>query len=178
VVQTRAGDQIWFEVANVEPARQRSFAEVKAAVEAAWRKEETARRLAAKADELVKALAGGSTMEQVAAQAGNAPIKHIADVRRTGTEGLSAAVVSKVFDTAVTGAGSAEGDADTRVVFKVLDSVVPPMDPDSPQAKQVDQQYRSWLSDGVLTAYLSRLQDSVGVQINPEVLRSASGDSS
>lgn len=178
VIQTRTGDQIWFEIQNIEPAHQRSFADVKPEVDAAWRKQETSKRLAAKADELVKLLAGGTTMEQIAAQAGGAEIKHVADVRRTGTAAVAPAVVSKIFDTAIGAAGAAEGDGNTQVVFRVLNSIVPPLDPDAPEAKQMDQQYRNWLSNDLMTAYLTRVQESVGVKVNPEVLHSAEGEGS
>lgn len=175
VVQTRTGDQVWFEVAGVEPAHQRSFPDVKADVDTAWRKEQTTVALAAKADALVASIGSGAAIEQVAAEAGNVPVKHAADVRRGGTEGLAPAVVAKIFDTPVGSAGTADSGDGTRVVFKVLDSVVPALDPDAPQSKQMESQYRAWLSDNLLAGYLNRLQDSVGVKMNPEVLRNASG---
>ena len=175
VVQSRNGDQVWFEVSAIEPAHQRSFAEVKPAVEAAWRRVETANRLAAKAEELVKALGGGAAMEQVSAQAGNAAVTHVGDVRRSGTTDVAPGVVVKAFDLPVGGAGTAEIEDGTRAVFKVLDDIVPPLDMDSQDAKQLAAQYRVWLSDDLLTAYLIRLQDSVGVKINPDVIQSVTG---
>lgn len=177
IIQTRTGDQIWFEVASIEPAHQREFTTVRAEVEAAWRKDETAKRLAAKADDLVKQLGSGSTMEQVAASAGNAEVRHVGDLRRTGGGNVSPAVVAQAFDMAVGAAGSAEGDDGTRIVLKLLDSVVPPLDPAETQAQGIARQYRTMLADDVLTSYLTRLQDSVGVKVNPEALRTATGTS-
>ena len=177
VIQTRAGDQIWFEVAAVTPARQLSFGEAKPRLEETWRRDESTKRLSAKADELVKTLQAGGTMEQVAAAAGGTEIKHIGNARRSGTEGVSASLVAKAFAVPVGGAGTAEGDDGTQTVFKVLDSVVPPLDPDAPGTKQLDQQYRAWLADDLLTAYLARLQQSVDVRINPEVLQTVTGAS-
>ncbi len=49
-ITTRDGGTIWFEVANIEPARQQSFDEVKAEVTAGWTADERAKALAAKAD--------------------------------------------------------------------------------------------------------------------------------
>ena len=86
-VQGRDGSQTWFEVTAVEPAHPRTLAEVKPEVEAAWRNEETAKRLADKAAELVKALDGGQTLEQVAASLGNLPIAHEPNVKRAGGSG-------------------------------------------------------------------------------------------
>ena len=96
-VRGRDGSQTWFEVAAVEPAHPRTLAEVKTEVETAWRKEETAKRLADKAAELVKTLGGGQTLEQVAASSGQ-PADHARGqrqarrrcgiVERTGRQGL------------------------------------------------------------------------------------------
>lgn len=178
VIQTREGHQIWFEVGGVEPAHQRTFAEVKSEVETAWHKDETAKRLEARAADLVKALAEGTSVEQVAVNAGNLPVKHVADARRSGGTDLASAVVLKVFDTPTNGAGMAQGDDGSLVVFKVLDSVVPPLDAEDPQTKQLERQYTAYLSEDLLTAYLTRLQGSVAVKINPEVLQSVVGASS
>ena len=176
VVQTRSGDQVWFEVAGVEPAKQRSFAEVRPAAEAGWRKEQTTVALGAKADAMVATLTGGAGIEQVAAEAGNAPVKHAADVKRAGSDGFAPTVVAKIFDTPVGSAGTADPGDGTRVVFKVLDSAVPPLDLEVAQTKQLEAQYRAWLSEDLLAGYLNRLQDSVGVKVNPDVLRAAGGE--
>jgi peptidyl-prolyl cis-trans isomerase D len=178
VIQTRAGDQIWFEVAGITPAHQRKFEDVKAQVETAWRQDETAKQLATKADDLVKALNGGQTPEQVAAGLGGTAVKHNGDVKRTGAEGISPAVVAKVFDVPVNGAGEVEGPDNTRIVFKVLDSVVPPLDPDDPKTTQIESQYRNLFADDLVAAYLSRLQGTMNIKVNPTVLNSVSGGES
>ena len=177
IIQTRNGDQIWFEIASIDSAHQRDFTAVRSEVETAWRRDEAAKRLAAKADDLVKQVQSGSTMKQIATSAGNAELKHVGDVRRSGGRSVPLGVVTQAFGMAVGAAGSAEGENGTRVVFKVLDSVVPPLDLQEAQAKQIEQQYRTMLADDVLTAYLTRLQDSVSVKINPEALRTATGAS-
>ncbi|MCW6511096.1 SurA N-terminal domain-containing protein [Lichenifustis flavocetrariae] len=175
VVQSRAGDQIWFEVAGIDPAHQRKFDEVKAQVEQALRKDEIAKRLVAKADEWVKALNGGQTMEQVAASANNAEIKHASDLKRAGADDVPGPVAVKAFDTAVGSAGSADGSDGSRILFKVLDSVVPTMDPDAPETEQLQGQYRNLFADDILAAYLSRLEGTMTIKINPTVLNSAIG---
>ena len=178
VIQSRSGDQVWFEVAGIEPAHQRAFADVKPQVEAAWRKDETTKRLAAKADDLVKALDGGQSPEQVAATLGNLEVKHVGDLKRSGAEGVLPAVAAKVFDNKVGSAGSVEGPDGTRILFKVLDSAVPPLEADDPQTAQIETQYRNLFADDLLAAYLSRLEGGMNIKVNPTALGSATGGDS
>lgn len=175
VIQSRSGDQVWFEVAGIEPAHQRSFADSRTQVEAAWRKEETEKRLAAKADDLVKVLDGGQSPEQVAAGLNNAEVKHVGDLKRAGAAGVPPAVAAKAFDTKVGSSGSVEGADGTRILFKVLDSVVPPLDVDDPQTAQIEAQYRNLFADDLLTSYLSRLEGGLNIKVNPAALNSAAG---
>lgn len=174
-VRTREGGQVFFEVAAVEPARPLTFAEVRPQVEASWRQNETATRLADKGTELVKAVDGGQTVEQVAASLG-LPLQHANDVRRAGGGGgMNPAVTAQVFNDHVGKAGAAAGEGDTRVVFKILGSAVPPLDPDTPQVKQLDTQYRRWLAEDMLGSYLTGIEGKIGVRINPEAYRNAIG---
>lgn len=176
-VQGRDGSQTWFEVAAVEPAHPRTLDEVKPQVEAAWRNEETAKRLADKAAELVKALDGGQTLEQVAASLGNLPLAHEGNVKRGGAPGLSSEVVTKAFDVPVGAAGSAAKGDDARVLFKVLDSVVPPLDPQAPETAQLEDRYRTSLSEDVLGSYLAKVGSKLGAKVNQEAVRNAAGAS-
>ena len=177
-VRTPDGGQIFYEVAAIDPARPQTFAEVKPQVEAAWQQAETAKLLSGKAAEIVGRLKDGTSLEQVAASLGNLPVLHSADVRRQGGTGLDAATVAQVFDGPVGTIGSAPGDARTRVVFKVLGSVVPPLDPDAPQTGQIDSQYQTWLAEDMLSGYLNELQAKVGVKVNPQAFQAAIGSQS
>ncbi len=175
-ISTADGVNVWFEVAGVEPARQLPLAETKPQVEAAWRDEEIARRLDAKAAEMVKTLNDGSqTVEQVAASLGNVPVEHVGDAKRSGTQGLAPGVVAKIFDVPVNGAGSASTGSTSRVLFKVLDSSVPPLDPDAADTKAIEQRYQASLQDGLVNAYLGKLGAKLGTKVNQEAVRSAVG---
>ena len=178
VIQSRSGDEIWFEVQNVEAAHQRSFDEVKPAVEAAWRKDETEKQLTAKADELLKSTAQGTSLSQIAASLGNLEIRHVDDLKRSGNGSVPQAVALKAFDTPIKGFAVADGDAGTRVLFQVLDSVTPPSDANPVEARQIGEQYGSLLAEDVLTAFLARQQGTVGIKINPQALSTAVGGTS
>ena len=175
-IRTPEGGQVFFEVAAIEAARPKTLAEVRPAVEAAWRTEETGRRLAAKAEELVKAIDAGKSLEDVAREAG-LPVGHVGDVRRGGGTGLPPGVVARVFDTPVNGAGSAASEGDTRTLFKVLGTVVPALEPDSAAAKELADQYQAALADGLVTTYLGQVQGRLGVKINPAAFSAVTGGS-
>ncbi len=177
-VRTRDGGQVFYEVASIEAGRAQSLAEVKPKVEAAWRSDETVKRLATKAGDVVKAIDGGQSLEQAAAGLGNLSVQHVADVRRSGGTGLNAATVAQAFSVKVGSAAAAPGDGETRVVFKVLGAVVPPINPDETQTKQFEAQYKSWLSEDMLTAYLTTAEGRIGVRINPDAYLAAIGNNS
>ena len=168
------GGAVFFEVAGIEPSRPRGFDEVRAEVEAQWREDETATLLAKKADDLVKAIDGGETMEKVAADLG-LPLTHVADVRRSGGTGVTQALAAAAFDAPTGRAGSAAGENGTRAVFKTLGSVVPALDPDAPQFKQLADQYQSWLAEDLIGSTLTAMQGKFDVRVNPEAFKLAVG---
>ena len=63
-LQTNNRGWLWFDVMKVDPARDRTFDEVKDQVEKQWRAEAVAKALAAKADDMVKQLEGGATLAE------------------------------------------------------------------------------------------------------------------
>ena len=175
-LNARDGGYVWFEVSGIERARDRTLAEVKDQVLAAWRDDEISRRLSEKATALAKRLAT-ENIEDIAKSEGDLEVKHIGDVKRSGAEGLAQAVVARIFSVPVGDAGSAEGGGQTRVLFKVLDSSTPPLDTESDVTKGVDTQLRTALSEDVLTQYIAKLQADLGVTVNQAAFQAAVGGS-
>ncbi|MDB5641891.1 MAG: Peptidylprolyl isomerase [Hyphomicrobiales bacterium] len=173
-VNTRDNGYVWFEIAGTEPAHERKLDEVKDEVTKAWRDDELRRVLATKASDLAKAIDGGQSVED-AAKANGAEVKTSTTVKRGGAEGLSPGLVAQVFNTQVGKAGSAAGDGLTRIVFKVNDSVTPPFEADSEEAKSIAGQLATTYSDDILTQYLAKVQSELGVKINAGALNLAMG---
>ena len=173
-VTTRDNGYVWFEIVATEPAHERNLDEVKDEVLKAWRDDELRRALASKAADLVKAIEGGQSFED-AAKAVGGEVKTSSTVKRGGAEGLSPGLVAQVFNTQVGKAGSAAGDGLTRVVFQVNDSVVPPFEADSDEAKSIAGQLATTYSDDILTQYLAKVQSDLGVKINAGALNLAMG---
>jgi peptidyl-prolyl cis-trans isomerase D len=173
------GGYIWYDVAGVTPARDRTLDEVKTELEIRYTNEEIAKRLAAKADAMVEKLKAGGALKDVAAE-GNLKVETAAGIKRGDpTENLSAPTINAVFRTPKGAAGSAEGvQATQRVVFRVNEVKVPDLDMNSPDAKQISDTLRSALGNELLTGYGERLERDVGVSINPSALNQVTGGGS
>ena len=171
-LQTNNRGWLWFDVMKVDPARDRTFDEVKDQVETQWRAEAAAKALSAKADDMVKQLEGGATLESLAQGAG-LEAKSAADLRRGGA-GLAPSVVNAVFTVPAGGAGSAAAP-DGRVVFKVTADATPPTKFDDPAVKAIAAQLTEGLQTSVVAQFVNALEREVGVRIHDNVLQSATG---
>ena len=171
---TRDGGYVWYEVLNVERAHERSLAEVRDKVAAAWRDDEAARLLGAKAAELVKKIEAGASVEDIGKEM-NLPVKNVSDVKRVGATSVPQALVIRVFNLKVGQAGSAAATAGGRIVFKILDSATPEADLDSDVMKTVKTQLQQAYSEDLLSEYLAKLQLDGKVSINQAALRAATG---
>ena len=69
-LQLPSGGYLWFDVTGITPARDRTLDEVKDKVAARWRDDEIAKRLQAKADDMVGKLKAGTALDQLATEAG------------------------------------------------------------------------------------------------------------
>ncbi len=176
-VNTADGGYVWFEVAGIEPAHERKLEEVKAQVETAWRNDEIQRILTEKATEMVKQLQSGGDFTALA-QALSLQVQHANAVKRSGVEGFTPGEIVQVFNVPTGGAGQAAAGDGGRMVFKVLDSVVQPYDPDKPDSKQIAEQIKSGLTEDLISEYVRRLQNDYGVYVNSAALQAATGGDS
>jgi peptidyl-prolyl cis-trans isomerase D len=165
-VQTPDGGYIWFEVVSTTPSRERPLAEVQDRVSERWREDEIAARLKAKASELADKLKT-STIAEVAAAA-ELKAQNAKGLKRGAvSDAVPAKVVNDVFSTPKDGVGNSEGDRPTyRVVFRVTDISVPPLDPNSPEAKQLENALKTAGFEDLVSQYITRLQADLGTTIN------------
>lgn len=169
-VQTPDGGTIWFDVVSTTPSRERPLAEVQDRVSERWREDEIAARLKAKASELADKLKT-STVAEVAAAAG-LKAQNAKGLRRGAvSDAVPAKVINDVFSTPKDGVGNSEGDRPTyRVVFRVTDISAPPLDPNSPEAKQLDNALKTAVFEDLVSQYITRLQTDLGTTINEAAL--------
>jgi peptidyl-prolyl cis-trans isomerase D len=170
---------IWYNVTKIDPAHPRTLADARKDVVAAWRADETRQRLAAKSQDLVKALrAGKTTLEKVATDAKSTIAEAIGLTRVGGAppKGFGPAAVPVVFATAKDGYGVADAaTAPERVIFQVTKVDVPKSDPDSPLSKEIASRLDKALQNDLATEYVLDLQNAYGVRVNQSVLAQVTG---
>jgi len=168
---------VWFDVAAVTPARDRTLDEVKDVVTQRWRDDEIASRLKAKAADLLDKLKNGNPFETLAGGE-NLKIKTAADLKRGGSSGdVSANMTQAIFHTAKDAFGSSVGANPTQwIVFQVTDVETPKLDANSADAKHIEQTLHNQLSDDLIGQYVGWLENDLGTSVNPSVLAQAMGN--
>jgi peptidyl-prolyl cis-trans isomerase D len=175
-VRTPDNGYVWFDVTTIEPARERTFEEVKALVSAQWRQDEVASRLQARAREITDRIGKGETLDAVAATLALSVETSPPLTRASSLPEFPANVLTVAFGTAVNGASSADlGSARGRMVFQVQSATVSPFLRTTQEAENVGQQLGIAIGDDLLSQYVTALQNRLGVRINQTTLRNATG---
>jgi peptidyl-prolyl cis-trans isomerase D len=171
------GGYVWYDVATVTPARDRSLDEVKDQVAQRWREDEVASRLKTKSAEFLDQLKAGTPFDAVASAAG-LKIQTADKLTRGQSEGgLSAKVVAAVFHTAKDAFGSAEGDQPGDwVVFRVTDVATPKFDAGSRDAKRIEDAVKTQESNEIYEQYVAWLENDLGTSVNQAALAQALGN--
>jgi peptidyl-prolyl cis-trans isomerase D len=169
----QAGIFIWYEVAAITPARDRTLDEVKDAVEASWREQEVKTRIGRVATDLTDAVRGGKTLAE-AGQALGLEVKTTNALTRTATDGdWGSAAIQVLFATAKDrAANAAAADGIDHIVFVTTEITVP-------EGAVLDARTRGQLTqsveDDVLGQFISQLQKDFGSNVNRVLLRRAIG---
>jgi peptidyl-prolyl cis-trans isomerase D len=145
-------------------------------VVAYWRNDEIANRLKNKTTEMLDKIKAGTAFADVAA-AGNLKVEWRPGIKRTGTTpGISETAVNEIFKTPPNATGAVEGTNPTeRIVFRVTDVKVPPLDPQAADSKRIDEALKNRIGEDFLAQYLAWLQNDIGVTINSSALSQVTG---
>jgi peptidyl-prolyl cis-trans isomerase D len=177
-LQTKDGGNIWYDVVGVTRSRERALDEVKDKVEAGWRADQIAERLAAKATDMIDKLKAGAPFAEVAAANGLKVESKSGVQRGRAADPLSSRAIDAVFRTAKGAPGSAEGKTATeRDVFVVTDVTVPAFDAASAQGQRYTETLRRAITDELVGEYVKRLEGDLGTTINPDALNRIRGGS-
>jgi peptidyl-prolyl cis-trans isomerase D len=172
------GGYIWYDVAAITPARERTLDEVTAEVERRWRDDEMTSRLKSKANDMVGKLNSG---EQLAALASGAGLKvqNAKNIKRSpAIGGISTRMTDAVFQTPKDAYGSVAGENPSQwIVFRVTDVNTPALDANSPDHERMAQTLQRELSADLVGQYVARLEDDLGASVNASVLAQATGNS-
>lgn len=172
-VATKDRGFVWFEVTKVEPPRDRTLDEVKDQVVKQWRDDQIAKALSAKAADMVQKLNGGATLASLA-DAEKLEAKNATDIHRRGGGGLDESVVTAIFNSPPSAAGSAATPGG-RAVFKITGDATPPFNAEDPTAKALQNSANAGLTDDLVSQYIAALQRQLGVTVNDNALQAAEG---
>lgn len=174
-LQFGASGNLWFDVLEVTPARDRPLDEVRDEVLAAWRAEQTQERLRTEAESLVQRLQAGESLDAVAGERGQM-IAASRPLRRSDTNTvLSPEAIQSAFARPEGGAGNAPTtDGTGRVVF-VVSKVVAPQPAGEEGEEALRQQIAAGLADDLVGQYVVRQQERFGAQVNQGVLQQTLG---
>jgi peptidyl-prolyl cis-trans isomerase D len=172
------GGYLWYDVTGVTPSHDRTLDEVKDLAAARWRDDEIAKRLQAKAGDMLGKLKLGSTLAQVATEAGTQVETATGLQRGKPTAQASAKLLQTVFATAKGSASAGEGvNPNERVVFTVTDIADPPLDAAAPDSEKLKATLESSYADDIIGQYLARVESELGVTLNQTALNQIIGGS-
>ncbi len=173
------GGYVWYEVEAITPARDRNLSEVRGDVEKQWRNDEIAKRLQAKAGDMLTKLKGGGTLDALAA-ANGVKVQNASGIKRgVSAPGVPPKAIDAAFHTAKGSFGSSEGETPTQwIVFRVTDVKTPALDPNSDDGKKLVQLLQTSLGDDIFSQYVAWLENDLGTSVNQSVLEQAVGNNS
>ena len=171
------GGYIWYDVAAITPARDRTLDEVKGAVTQHWRDDQIASRLKAKAADLLDKLKNGNSFAALASGE-NLKVETASDLKRGGSSGgISPNMTQSIFHTAKDGFGSSIGANPTQwIVFQVTEIKTPKLDAKSADAKHIEETLHNQLANDLIGQYVGWLENDLGTSVNPSVLAQAMGN--
>ncbi len=176
-IRTPDNGYVWFEVQGIEPARERTFDEVRAQVEEAWRNDEAVRITNESANAYLKRIEGGETLEAVANELG-AAVETAERVTRNGGEGISPSAAAAAFAlTQGKFAVAPTGRGADRMILRLDGTSTPPFNAEDQAIRSLKTQFEQTLTNEWLTQYVARVQSQLGVSVNDRALALAAGAS-
>src|SRR5579885_709662 len=162
---------VWFDVVSITPSHERPFDEVRTLVGERWKDEAVGKKLAARADEIRAKLDSGQTFAQAAPGISVAHRDKL--VRGKAVEGLDVASITRIFDTPEGKNGVLETpDSVGRIVYRVTEVKTPVATFETANA---DTALASGIQEDLVTEYIRRVQNDLGISVNESVIRSITG---
>jgi peptidyl-prolyl cis-trans isomerase D len=167
---------VGYSVTSVAAPRDRTLAEVRDQVVAAWKAAVVQKRLTERAEDIRKQVEAGGDLMTVGTDAGLAV--ESADGVTRATEppaGLSRQIVEAAFGGPKGYVAVADGADGAKVVVVTTEASVPPYFSGAPDLEQADTQFSGEVANDILTQYVVQLQQQLGVSVNQTALNTAIG---
>jgi peptidyl-prolyl cis-trans isomerase D len=169
----RAGDDtnVFYDVLEVTPERDRTLDEAREEVMKEWQAEEIASRVGEKANALLARLQQGEPLEKLAAEIGK-PVQVVEKVKRGAPPpGLSANAAEQAFAGPEGHVANAEADAPPgRILLKVDKVIVPAYFAEAADAQAIRQQLAAALRNDLLQTYNRQVLQSRETRVNNAAL--------
>ena len=165
----------WIDVRSADEPKQKPFEAVKAEVKTSFIDQERARLVKEAADKFVERVTSGEDFAKIAEDAGGTP-DTLEDIKRNmSPPGLTQDAVRVAFTLPLNGAASAlTVDRGTRTVMKTV-KITPAPEPTPSDKEKLVSNLQQDLQNDMLIAYVTALQDKMGVTINDDEVRRVTG---
>jgi peptidyl-prolyl cis-trans isomerase D len=165
----------WINVVSSEEPTQKPYDQIAADIKTAYMETEQRKLMKEYADKLVERVKAGEDFAKIAADAGGKPDK-LEDIKRNmSPPGLTKEAVDVAFTLAPNGAASAETtDRATRNIIKIA-KISAPSAPSKSEEEGIVKDLLRNLQNDTLIAYVSTLQDKLGVTINEKEVQRVTG---
>ena len=172
-INYQSNGYVFYDVASIDPARDRPLDEVKDKVVADWKRQEAERLLGEKVKQLEADLKAGQSMQDVAAKAGSKVETAPSITRQTGAADLGQVGITAAFSGGVgTIATSAGRDPGSQFLIKVTE-VAPPADPMANIDPNDRRQMAESFKNDLLESYVTLLQNDTTLAVHPAGIEQA-----
>ena len=172
-INYQSNGYVFYDVANIDPAHDRTLDEIKDKVLGDWKLQEADRLLGEKVKLLQADLKAGKSMQDVSAKAGAKVQTAPSITRQTGAADLGQAGVTAAFSggdgTIATSAGR---EPRSQLLIKVTE-VAPPADPMANVAPNDRQQMAESFKNDLLESYVTLLQSNTTLAVHPAGIEQA-----
>lgn len=175
-IQQKDGGYVWLEVNGIEPAREKTFDEVKDDVRTRYVADQRSKTLGELATKLVADIAGGKSMQAVAAELG-VPVQTFSAIKRNSREPvLGQNGVTRAFaGTLGTAVSALAPDGVGRLLIRPVSASLLPFDAASAEAGGWPRQIGQAMAEDLIAQYVAALRKGQGASVNQAILNQALG---
>jgi peptidyl-prolyl cis-trans isomerase D len=176
-LQQRDTGYIWYEVNGVEPARDKTFEEVKDDVKARFLADRRDKALAEFVTTQIQKIESGTSFAIVASQL-LLPIQRVTAVKRNGQDStLGQAGVERGFSGPIGKAVSAVAPNGGRLIIMPIETSLLPYDPAVDEKSGFLKQIGTGIGTDIMAQYTAAIRKDLGVSINQSQVDQALGQS-
>ena len=158
---------VWFDLEEIEPARDQTLEEVRAEVEAALNQERVDTALAARAEEIVGRLENGEALADIGFELSAFPQLSAPFTRFGSEDGLvDSTVASAAFAGGPDHVGAVQNESGEQIVFQVVDAAAPATPLDDVALESLSAEAQA----GLRAEFVAAVREDAGLRINQQAL--------